>query len=90
MYRKIIGAGMAALPALLMVCSAADPKVPLGLPPFEWPANNPYSLEKVELGRLLYYDKRLSADESVACASCHSPQFAFTDGSAVSTGIKQQ
>jgi cytochrome c peroxidase len=60
------------------------------LPPFEWPANNPYSLEKVELGRLLYYDKRLSADESVACASCHSPQFAFTDGAAVSTGIKQQ
>lgn len=90
MYRKIIGAGMAALPALMMVGLAADPKVPLGLPPFEWPANNPYSVDKVELGRLLYYDKRLSADESVACATCHSPQFAFTDGAPVSTGIKQQ
>jgi cytochrome c peroxidase len=36
------------------------------------------------------FDKRLSADNSVACASCHNPQFGFTDGAAVSTGINGQ
>src|SRR5262245_5622646 len=91
MYRKIVGAGLAAVPALLL-CFGADapPKLPLGLPPFAWPENNPYSAEKVELGRLLYYDNRLSADETVSCGSCHSPAHAFTDGAAVSTGIKKQ
>lgn len=70
---------------------AASPKrEPLGLMPIIWPADNPYSPEKAELGRLLYFDTRLSADGSVSCATCHSPKFAFTDGAAVSTGIKGQ
>jgi cytochrome c peroxidase len=65
-------------------------KVPLGLPPLTWPDDNRYSAGKVELGRLLYFDRRLSADDTVSCASCHNPQFAFTDGAAVSTGIRSQ
>src|SRR6266513_409705 len=56
------------------------PKVPLGLVPIFWPKDNPYTPEKAELGWLLYFDKRLSADNSVACASCHAPEHAFTDG----------
>ncbi len=64
--------------------------MPLGLVPVQWPADNPYSKQKVELGRLLYFDNRLSADNSVSCASCHHPKFAFADGSPVSTGIKGQ
>jgi cytochrome c peroxidase len=64
--------------------------VPLGLLPIQWPEDNPYSKDKVELGRLLYFDQRLSADGSLACANCHHPKFAFADGSAVSTGIKGQ
>src|SRR5689334_9918146 len=79
---------------LLVLCAAlwaqTSPKAPLGLPPLQWPRDNPYSAAKVELGRYLYFDKRLSADESVSCASCHLPQHAFTDGAAVSTGIKSQ
>jgi cytochrome c peroxidase len=55
-----------------------------------FPQSNAYSAEKAELGRLLFFDRRLSADHSVACASCHSPQFAFTDGAAVSTGVGGQ
>src|SRR5258706_1983370 len=91
MHRRTIAAGALLPPAFLLICSAAEgPKAPLGLPPLSWPANNPYSADKVELGRLLYFDKRLSADESVACASCHAPEHAFTDGAAVSTGIKSQ
>lgn len=54
------------------------------------PENNPLTADKVELGRKLYFDKRLSADNSVSCATCHNPEFGFTDGSAVSTGINGQ
>lgn len=65
-------------------------EVPVGLLPFSWPKNNPYTPEKAELGKLLYFDTRLSADNSLSCATCHNPQFAFTDGEAVSTGIRGQ
>lgn len=76
--------------------SAADaqrdrgPKSPLGIPPVPWPSDNPYTKEKADLGWLLYYDKRLSSDQSVSCASCHAPEAGFTDGKPVSTGIKGQ
>ncbi len=66
------------------------PPLPLGLPPIIWPPDNPYSKVKAELGRALYYDKRLSSDNSVSCASCHDPRFGFTDGQKVATGIRGQ
>jgi len=95
MTRKRILAGAFALPAFSIwmwgqANEVAPPKAPLGLPPLSWPRHNPYSAAKVELGRTLYFDRRLSADESVSCASCHEPRRAFTDGAAVSTGIKSQ
>jgi cytochrome c peroxidase len=79
-------------PAVLVFCMAAQAQVkaPAGLPPLSWPANNPYTQAKVELGRYLYFEKRLSADDTVSCATCHDPQYAFTDGAAVSTGIRKQ
>jgi cytochrome c peroxidase len=61
--------------------------IPLGLPTLHWPEDNPYSKEKAELGRLLYFDKRLSADNSVSCATCHSISKGFTDNKTVSDGI---
>ena len=51
------------------------------------PADNPMSEAKVDLGRHLFYDARLSRDGSVACASCHDHTKAFTDGRPVSLGI---
>lgn len=66
------------------------PTPPLGLPKAFWPEDNPYTKQKAELGWLLYFDKRLSSDKSVSCASCHAPEKAFTDGAAVSVGIKGQ
>ena len=66
------------------------PKPPLGLPAVDWPDDNPYSSAKAELGKLLYFDNRLSSDQSVSCASCHAPEKAFTDGSEVSFGISKQ
>jgi cytochrome c peroxidase len=90
MNRKVM-AGAYALPAFLVLSFAADnPKAPAGLPPLPWPMNNPYSAEKAELGRYLYFDRRLSADATVSCASCHDPQHGFTDGAALSKGIRGQ
>src|SRR5262245_14820874 len=66
------------------------PRPPLGLPPVQWPEDNPYSASKAELGRFLYFDKRVSSDGTLACASCHAPEKAFTDGAPVSTGIGGQ
>src|SRR3954447_14081737 len=91
MRNRSLAAGALLLPAALVIGFAADSlKPPLGLPPLSWPAKNPYSVAKVELGRYLYFDKRLSADETVSCASCHDPKSAYTDGAAVSTGIRKQ
>jgi cytochrome c peroxidase len=69
---------------------ADGPKIPLGLVEIIWPDDNPYSAAKAELGWLLFFDPRLSSDGRVSCASCHSPEHAFTDGRPVSTGIKGQ
>jgi len=68
----------------------ASVTVPLGLQPIAWPADNPYTPEKADLGRLLYFDTRLSADNSVSCATCHAPNYAFTDALPVSNGIGHQ
>jgi cytochrome c peroxidase len=51
------------------------------------PADNPLTKEKVELGRLLFFDKRLSRNNTIACASCHLSEKGFADGKPVSTGI---
>ncbi|GJL49481.1 MAG: cytochrome-c peroxidase [Nitrospirales bacterium] len=54
------------------------------------PDDNPMTKEKVELGKLLFFDRRLSMNDIIACASCHIPSLAFTDGQPVSTGINSQ
>jgi len=67
-------------------------KLPLGLDETELriPEDNPLTKEKIELGKLLYFDKRLSVDGMVACANCHNPEFGFTDGQSVPTGVGGQ
>ena len=50
----------------------------------------PPTPERVRLGRWLFYDTRLSGDASVACATCHKPDHAFSEPTAVSTGIRGQ
>lgn len=62
-------------------------RAPLGLPPVPWPKDNPYSQKKAELGRLLYFDKRLSSNGTVSCATCHAIPFAYADDKSVSKGI---
>jgi cytochrome c peroxidase len=54
------------------------------------PADNPMSAVKVELGRRLFYDTRLSGNQTYACASCHQQAAAFTDGRAQAIGSTGQ
>ena len=65
----------------------APPKPPLGLPPVIWPADNPYSAARVELGRNLFFDPRLSANRKVSCATCHLPEHAFAGGEPPPRGV---
>ncbi len=71
--------------------SQFDFPLPLGISFEVWsyyvPKDNALTSAKVELGRQLFFDKRLSADGSVSCASCHDPERAFTDGKRVAEGI---
>ena len=62
-------------------------KAPLGLPPVPIPADNPPTEDTIALGRRLYYDPQLSVDGTISCASCHAPQFAFSDERPVSIGV---
>jgi cytochrome c peroxidase len=61
-------------------------RLPEGVPAPVVPADNPMTAEKVALGRTLFYDRRLSANETQACASCHDQRRAFTDGRAHAQG----
>lgn len=64
--------------------------IPVGLPALTIPENNPMTAEKVELGKMLYFDKRLSKDGTVACATCHDPKTAWAEPHPTSTGIGGQ
>lgn len=62
--------------------------IPLGLDLYmPVPEENPLTAEKITLGRRLFNDARLSRDGTVACASCHDPARAFSDGRPVSIGV---
>lgn len=52
------------------------------------PADNPLTVQGVALGRMLFYEKMLSADNTQSCASCHQQAFAFTDTARLSLGIQ--
>ena len=77
----------------LVQARAAGPSasLPKGLPADLWeilvPPENPVTPEKVALGRMLYFDKRLSKDNTVSCATCHDPAKGFADGKKVAEGI---
>jgi cytochrome c peroxidase len=63
--------------------------VPAGVLPPLIPADNPLTAAKVELGKQLYFDARLSSDDRVACATCHDPAHAFAEPRPVSLGVGQ-
>jgi cytochrome c peroxidase len=73
---------------LLATLHAADYQwtIPPGFPRPPVPADNPMTEAKVELGRYLFYDKRISVNGGESCGSCHRQELAFTDGRARAEG----
>lgn len=82
--------------ALVAACAGGEPPadsgasyawdLPAGFPTPAVPAGNPMSAVKVELGRRLFHDVRLSGNGTMSCASCHLQSLAFTDGRARGLG----
>lgn len=60
------------------------------LPKMIFPENNPYSEAKKELGKMLFFDPRLSKSKQISCASCHDPELAWGDGRTISYGHNRQ
>jgi cytochrome c peroxidase len=75
-----------------VVGTSVKPKVPVGLEAVSMviPDDNPLTEEKIALGRMLYFDKRLSKDGTISCATCHDPKMAWTEHRATSEGIGGQ
>lgn len=87
-----------AVALLLMMMMGTCALLPAIAEPYRWrltrqmapprvPGDNPMSAAKVELGRRLFFDIRLSGPGYMACASCHKPELAFTDGRKVAIGV---
>jgi cytochrome c peroxidase len=91
-------AALAVVGAYLFVLQAAGaltpPKVndrwawslPPGMPEPRVPASNPMTRGRVAIGHRLFYDVRLSGNETQSCSTCHRPELAFTDGRTTSVG----
>jgi cytochrome c peroxidase len=85
---------------LLPSCDNDDPQVPVTYDPTpvaldygrfpdpQLPPDNPLTVQGVRLGRMLFYEKMLSGDNTQSCASCHLQAFAFTDTATLSLGIR--
>jgi len=70
-----------------------EPKlnIPAGLDAFlPTPPGNPLTPEKIALGKQLFFDKRLSRDHTISCATCHQPDYAFAEARPVAIGINGQ
>jgi cytochrome c peroxidase len=72
----------------MMLLLVAAVTIPLGLDLYmPVPEANTLTAEKIELGRRLFFDRRLSRDGSISCSSCHDPERAFSDGRPVAVGV---
>lgn len=95
--RAIRAAAFEIAAGVLLVAMVAAPagagfrwNIPDWIPPPAQPADNRITPAKVALGRHLFYDKRLSANQTMACATCHEQARAFTDGKRTAAGITHE
>jgi len=84
-----------AVPPEELIAGPADPtpyalEVPDYMPRPLIDAGNPLTVEGIELGRRLFYDKTMGRDSAFACADCHQQSRAFTDGLALARGVRGQ
>jgi cytochrome c peroxidase len=95
---RLYAAGIAATFTILLIAAVADDAMLLKqaqeifppLPKDMGSAEFPITTERVELGRSLFFDPRLTIDASMSCSSCHQPAFYGTDALSKPTGVKQR
>lgn len=88
MRRRVVAFLLALASVVGFSAKAADPvdlaafdrlaRPPLGLPPVPVPADNPVTVEKIALGRKIFFDRRLSINGTLSCAMCHVPEQGYT------------
>lgn len=88
----LVLAACVSLTGLLVAGSAPPQGTPAlranpALPPVAIPADNPHTDVKVQLGKMLYFEPRLSADNTISCATCHDPEMAWANHGATDVGI---
>jgi cytochrome c peroxidase len=77
-------------PLTMVTVHLLGPEKPGNLPPVVSPLNNPQTTQKILLGKQLYFDTRLSKDNTISCATCHDPAKGWSDAGPTSSGIKGQ
>jgi cytochrome c peroxidase len=101
MFSFTIRAALCLTCLAMSLLSAADQRQPVAKPitgsprllsglPLPWPDDNPYSPARAELGKMLFYDGRLSSNGVVSCAFCHKPEHAFSGDTPFSFGVDGQ
>lgn len=88
MIRPLILFSLTATTATVLGMVVASAAEPTGLPAVVHPKDNATSPEKVALGKQLYFDGRLSADNKVSCATCHDPAKGYSNGDQFATGVE--
>jgi cytochrome c peroxidase len=100
-FKNLIGFGLALILVSAVACKKNEPVpcpdgfsptpyvlvIPPFFPPMDIPENNPITVEGVDLGRHLFWEKELSGDNTLSCGSCHLPENGFSDPAQFSTGI---
>jgi len=80
---------LAAGPLLASSVSAADLKAQYKRPTtIPFPADNPYQAEKAALGKMLFFDPRLSVNQNISCATCHNPSFGWEQALPLAVGAQ--
>lgn len=90
MFRRSTLASLTATVLTVVASHGLAAAEPAGLPPVSHPKDNPPTAEKILLGKQLFFDGRLSADNKVSCASCHDPAKGFSNGEQFATGVEGQ
>ena len=78
---------LVAVAVIVAAFAARADDVPSGLKPVKHPDDNPPSAAKIALGKQLYFDPRLSKDNTISCASCHDPKKGWSNDDAFATGV---
>ena len=85
----IIFGGIVSVSLFLTECKSSGGSIS-PYPEISHPSDNPSSQAKIDLGRKLFFDTRLSNGDVIACASCHIPDYAFTDRVSQSQGVENR